>query len=119
MAVSKFPVTKQPYDATLEENMSMYDKLPYKRNEDMCNASTLALETGNLIKYYRCTEIDSIDIKTQDEHFSAIADAHIQAYEKELLMLHQKFPTIYGSLELENSSENPPFLEEDSPTQEK
>lgn len=116
MAVSKFPVTKQPYDATLEENMSMYDKLPYKRNEDMCNASALALESGNLIKYYRCAEIDSIDIQTQDEHFSAIVAAHIQAYEKELLMLHQKFPSIYGSLEME-TSENPPLIEEDSPAQ--
>lgn len=114
MAVSKFPVTKQPYDATLEENMSMYDKLPYKRNEDLCNASTLALESGNLIKYYRCTEADAIEIETQDEHFSAIANAHIQAYEKEVLMLHQKFPSIYGSLETEEITENPPLLEEDS-----
>lgn len=114
MAVSKFPVTKQPYDATLEENMSMYDKLPYKRNEDLCNASTLALESGNLIKYYRCAEADAIEIETQDEHFSAIANAHIQAYEKEVLILHQKFPSIYGSLETGEISENLPLLEEDS-----
>lgn len=118
MTVSKFPVTKQPYDATLEENMSMYDKLPYKRNEDVCNASTLTLESGNLVKYYRCTETDPIEIETQDEHFSAIVNAHIQAYEKELLMLHQKYPSIYGSLDMEDLSENPPLIEEDSPTQE-
>lgn len=114
MAVSKFPVTKQPYDTTLEENMSMYDKLPYKRDEDMCNASTLALETGNLIKYYRCAEADSIEIKTQDEHFSAIVNAHIEAYEREILMLHQKFPGIYGALELEDSSEAPPLPQEET-----
>lgn len=116
MTVSKFPVTKQPYDSTLEENMSMYDKLPYKRNIDMCNASTLALESGNLIKYYRCTQVDPVEIATQDEHFSTIAQAHIQAYEKNVLMLHEKFPSIYGSLE-EVSSEDTPLIEKDSPSQ--
>lgn len=117
MAVSKFPVTKQPYDATLEENMSMYDKLPYKRNEDVCNASTLALESGNLIKYYRCTQTDPIEIETQDEHFSSIVNAHIQAYEKDIMILHQKFPSIYGSLEEGTLSEDTPMIEENSSSQ--
>lgn len=118
MAASKFPVTKQPYDTTLEENISLYDRLPYKRNEDLCNASTLALESGNLIKYYRCTQIEPVEIETQDEHFSAIANAHIQAYEKNLLLLHQKFPSIYGTLEENTDVETPALPLDDTPSQE-
>lgn len=115
MATSKFPVTKQPYDATLEENMSMYDKLPYKRNVDMCNASTLALESGNLVKYYRCAQQDPIEIQTQDDHFAAIVDGHIKDYEKYTIMLHEKYPSIYGPLESFDENEEQPLLEGDVP----
>lgn len=114
MTVSKFPVTKQPYDATLEENMSMYDKLPYKRNIDMCNASTLALESGNLVKYYRCSQAEEpVEIHNQDEHFSNIVQAHIKAHERNIMMLHEKFPTIYGVLE-EVSPEDTSLIEGDA-----
>ena len=99
MSSSKFPVTKQPYDATLEENMSMYDKLPYKRNEDMCNASTLALVSGNLVKFYRCTYDEPAEIDTQDSNFNSIVSEHIRNQEKELTRLHEKFPTLYQTVE--------------------
>lgn len=95
MSSSKFPVTKQPYDATLEENMSMYDKLPYKRNADMCNASTLALVTGNLVKFYRCTYDEPTEIDTQDSNFNSIVSEHIRKQEKELALLQERFPTLY------------------------
>lgn len=99
MSSSKFPVTKQPYDATLEENTSMYDKLPYKRNEDMCNASTLALVSGNLVKFYRCTYDEPTEIDTQDDKFNSIVSQHIREQEKEIARLHEKFPTLYESKE--------------------
>lgn len=105
MVQSKFSVVKQPYDATLEENMSMYDKLPYKRNIDMCNASTLALISGNLVKFYRCTYDEPREIDTQDSKFDAIVSAHIRKYEKDILTLKKKFPSIYGSLEEDTTEE--------------
>lgn len=106
MGQSKFSVVKQPYDATLEENMSMYDKLPYKRNVDMCNASTLALISGNLVKFYRCTYDEPREIDTQDSKFDAIVTAHIRKQEKEILTLKRKFPSIYGALEEDTTEED-------------
>lgn len=105
MSSSKFPVTKQPYDARLEENMSMYDKLPYKRNEDMCNASTLALVSGNLVKFYRCAYDEPAEIDTQDDNFNSIVSEHIRKQEKEIALLHQKFPTLYGTNETDEDEE--------------
>ena len=113
MSSSKFPVTKQPYDARLEENMSMYDKLPYKRNEDMCNASTLALVSGNLVKFYRCTYDEPAEIDTQDDKFNSIVSEHIRKQEKEIARLHEKFPTLY---ELEEAGHN--LLEDNMDEQE-
>lgn len=112
MIQSKFSVVKQPYDSTLEENMSMYDKLPYKRNADMCNASTLALVSGNLIKFYRCNYHEPREIDTQDDHFNAIVSNHLKRQEKELQRLHEHFPTIYQSLQ--DNSEEEPVLPEDN-----
>lgn len=92
--------TQRPYDTTLEENISMYDKLPYKRNEDLCNVSTLALNSGNLVKYYRCNGApETMEIDTQDEHFSEIVSEHLQAEEKAYYDLHTRYPTLFGPLD--------------------
>ena len=96
MSSFRFPEAKQPYDTTLEENMSMYDKLPYKRNAEMCNASTLAIESGNLVKYYRCAPAETKEIKTQDDKFKSIVSAHIQEYEKNIKLMHKRFPLLYS-----------------------
>lgn len=112
MSHSKFSVVKQPYDATLEENMSMYDKLPYKRNEDMCNASTIALVSGNLVKFYRCNYQEPREIDTQDDHFNAIVSDHLKKQEKELQRLHEQFPTLYHSNHADQEEE--PALPEDN-----
>lgn len=45
---------KGPYDKSLEENISMYDKQAYICDVTLCNADTLGLVSGNVIKYYRC-----------------------------------------------------------------
>lgn len=42
------------YDKTLEVNLTMYDNMPYKRDDSICNRSTVRLISGNIIKYYRC-----------------------------------------------------------------
>ena len=108
MSNSHFPEAKHPYASTLEENMSMYDKLPYKRNAEMCNASTIAMESGNLVKYYRCApSTETIEIQTQDEKFKSIVSAHIQEQEKLNKLMHERFPLLCGEeeyLEEDNSS---------------
>lgn len=104
-------VAKQPYDKTLEENMSMYDKLPYKRDADMCNASTLCLNSGNLLKYYRCQQqMEAIEIATQDEHFKDIASKHIRSQEKHHNYLLEHFPTLYAENLPKETEENFEFI---------
>lgn len=44
----------QKYDGTLDYGITMYDELPYQRNADVCNSSTVALYSGHIIKYYLC-----------------------------------------------------------------
>lgn len=94
--------------------MSMYDKLPYQRNSDMCNASTLALNSGNLVKYYRCNipqEAKKID--NQDEKFSTIVSDHIREYEKNYLELHSHYPDLYGALEEDETPQSKEQYEDD------
>lgn len=58
-----------PYDASGEVNLSMYDKLPYKRNYDACNAEHIRMESGNVLKYYRINNGETYEVKNQDETF--------------------------------------------------
>ena len=108
----KYPSEAQkPYDTSLENNFSMYDKLPYQRNAELCNASTIRLNSGNLLKYYRCYgDTEAKEISTQDDVFSSIISEHIEKHEKYLHDLHTHFPNLYGPLEdnlLEDNSEEP------------
>ncbi|HEX3020862.1 MAG TPA: hypothetical protein VHP81_00525 [Lachnospiraceae bacterium] len=43
----------RPFDTTLFDDLSMYDKMPYKSSYDFCNKGTIGLRSGNLLKYYR------------------------------------------------------------------
>jgi hypothetical protein len=51
-----------PYDASLENNFSLYDNLPYYRDISICNQSNICLISGNVIKYYRCNVIGDFQI---------------------------------------------------------
>ncbi|BCN32005.1 hypothetical protein [Anaeromicropila herbilytica] len=42
------------YNRSLHVNLEMYDKMPYVRDESLCNKSTVRLISGNIIKFYRC-----------------------------------------------------------------
>lgn len=89
---------EKPYDTTLEENISMYDKLPYKRNVDLCNISTLCLNSGNLVKYYRCNGSEEAkEINNKDELFSQIVSEHLKSQEKALSDLHAHYPVLFSS----------------------
>ena len=61
------------YDGALEYGITMYDELPYQRNSDVCNASTLALYSGHVIKYYLCNnQMDSYTINNRDDQIEEI-----------------------------------------------
>lgn len=99
---------EKPYDTTLEENISMYDKLPYKRNEDLCNLSTLGLNSGNLVKFYRCYDSEEAkDIANQDELFSQIVSEHLKSQEKKISDLHAHYPVLFASPDHKESSDDP------------
>lgn len=118
MAIITHPVAKQPYDKTLEENMSMYDKLPYKRDEEMCNASTLCMTSGNLVKYYRCQhQTEALEIATQDEHFKEITTRHQRRQEKFNNYLLEHFPTLYNPDMQEGAEEDTDYLTDENNSQ--
>ena len=61
------------YDGTLDYGIEMYDNLPYQRNSDVCNGSTVALSSGHIIKYYLCNnEEDAYPINNRDDEIQAI-----------------------------------------------
>ena len=41
---------------THEPGEDLYDRLPYQRNFDECNSSHIAMESGNILKFYTCKE---------------------------------------------------------------
>lgn len=43
-----------PYDDSLNMRIQIYDNMPYVRDINICNKESIALYSGNLIKYYRC-----------------------------------------------------------------
>lgn len=109
---------EKPYDTTLEENISMYDKLPYKRNVDLCNISTLGLNSGNLVKFYRCNGSDETkQIANRDELFSQIVSEHLKSQEKAISDLHAHYPILFSSQD-NNINPDASYEEEDAPDEE-
>jgi hypothetical protein len=54
---------KGPYDTALEENMPMYDNLPYVCDVALCSRDNIKIESGNIIKFYRYKIGDALEIK--------------------------------------------------------
>lgn len=44
----------RPFEFTVPDTITMYDKLPYKWDVNLCNRNNIALESGNIIKSFRC-----------------------------------------------------------------
>ncbi|WP_310605005.1 hypothetical protein [Anaerosporobacter sp.] len=59
----------KPFDNTLMEDLSMYDKMPYTSTYDLCNTNTVCLESGNLLKSYRIKEKEPYVIKQDENRF--------------------------------------------------
>ena len=63
----------QKYDGALDYGIDMYDHLPYQRDSDICNASTLALYSGHIIKYYLCNnQEEEYPINNRDDEIEEI-----------------------------------------------
>jgi len=42
----------RPYDISLEDKMTIYDKQPYKKDIDLCGSDKIKLVSGNVVKFY-------------------------------------------------------------------
>lgn len=71
------------YDGSLDHPISMYDRLPYQRDSDYCNAEKLTLVSGMIIKYYLClNQIEACPINNHDDEIESILSA-IQIQERQ------------------------------------
>ncbi len=93
----------KPFDLSMIEDTSMYDHLPYKRDAERCNIGSVALYSGNVVKYYRCSLGDTLELADMDE----LAVEKIQNYikrEKERLASFESEPEVIDSYDDEYNS---------------
>lgn len=75
------------YDGSLDHPITMYDRLPYQRDSDYCNAEKLTLESGMIIKYYLClNQMEACPINNHDDEIESILSA-IQAQEQQRIQI--------------------------------
>lgn len=43
-----------PFDISYGYNLDVYDQMPYVCDNNLCNADTVRMESGNVYKFYRC-----------------------------------------------------------------
>lgn len=80
------------FDSSLDHPISMYDKLPYQRDSDYCNAEKLTLESGMIIKYYLClNQIEACPINNHDDEIESILSA-IQLQEQQRIQIAAQEP---------------------------
>ena len=60
-------VNKKHYDSSLEYNITMYDNLPYIRDDRFCGADKIAIYSGNVVKYFSCISEGLCIINNQDK----------------------------------------------------
>lgn len=53
----------KPYDDSIWDCYSMYDRMPYVWDPDMNVEKVFKKTTGNVIKAYRCKLEDTIEVK--------------------------------------------------------
>lgn len=68
-----------PYDGSLTEDMSMYDRLTYTRNINLCGADSITLYSGNVIKPYQYQISPSYTFRDMD----AFAEEKIRNHQQE------------------------------------
>lgn len=74
------------YDSSLEYSITMYDNLPYERDESVCGSAHVAVYSGNIIKYYACRDDGPYIIS----HQNATTKAYLSKQEQKILNKIQK-----------------------------
>ena len=46
-----------PFDGTLNENFIIYDNQTYHQNIDYITPEKVKKDSGNIVKYYRCSDV--------------------------------------------------------------
>lgn len=72
-----------PYNTAPIDHLEFYDHIPYKRNADRCGAEQIALQSGNLIKFYQCAGQEPCVIATHDDDFQAKMEQIYQTEERQ------------------------------------
>lgn len=66
----------RPFDSSANEDFSMYDKLPYKKDMDLCGPDKIAMESGNVIKFFRYVVKDTYQLTGMDDLFYEKLEQH-------------------------------------------
>lgn len=72
----------RPFDSSVNEDFSMYDKLPYKKDIDLCGPDKIALESGNVIKFFRYVIKDTYQLTGMDDLFYEKLEEHRRKQEE-------------------------------------
>ncbi|MDK2808085.1 MAG: hypothetical protein PWP24_819 [Clostridiales bacterium] len=57
----------RPFDAASHDDFSMYNKLPYYRDINLCTEDTITLVTGNVIKYFQYQLLETLPLHDMDQ----------------------------------------------------
>jgi len=68
----------RPFDAANHDDFSMYNKLPYYRDIDLCTQEMITFVTGNVIKYFQYNVQDTFALSGIDN----LAIIKIREYQK-------------------------------------
>jgi len=53
----------EPYDDSMWDQWRVYDSIPYIMDKDMCDESNIVMESGNIVKSYRCVIKGPYEVK--------------------------------------------------------
>lgn len=62
---SHITAPKETSDESIPDRWMMYDNIPYAQDKDICDSSNITLESGNIIKSYRCLLKDTLELKRE------------------------------------------------------
>lgn len=67
-----------PYDESLEESYNLYDKMPYELDINLCGRHGIKMNSGNLLKYYRCKTKETYKVNNQDDRVRKLLEEERQ-----------------------------------------
>lgn len=74
----------RPFDSANLDDFSIYRRLPYYRDTDLCTPEMITLVTGNVIKYFQYTVNDTFSLSGNDA-LALLKIKQYQEHEKERL----------------------------------